>query len=73
MIQLGKKNTLQIIRDTPVGMFLGEDDSNVVLLPKKFIEPEFKVGDEIDVFIYFLKRSRFESDGRMCFYVKKVA
>ena len=52
MIQLGKKNTLQIIRDTPVGMFLGEDDSNVVLLPKKFIEPEFKVGDEIDVFIY---------------------
>jgi hypothetical protein len=52
MIQIGKTNTLTIIRDTVPGMYLGYDDSEVVLLPKKFIEPEFKIGDEIDVFIY---------------------
>jgi predicted RNA-binding protein (virulence factor B family) len=52
MIELGKTNTLIILRDTPVGMFLGDEAGGEVLLPKKFIEPEFRIGDEIDVFIY---------------------
>jgi predicted RNA-binding protein (virulence factor B family) len=33
-------------------MFLGNDENEVVLLPNKCIEPDFKVGDEIEVFIY---------------------
>jgi predicted RNA-binding protein (virulence factor B family) len=33
-------------------MYLGDDRGGEVLLPKKFIEPEFRIGDEIDVFIY---------------------
>jgi uncharacterized protein len=52
MIRLGKTNTLTIIRDTPVGMFLGETEDQVILLPKKYIQPEFKVGDQVDVFVY---------------------
>lgn len=52
MIDLGKTNTLIILRDTPVGMYLGDDRGGEVLLPKKFIEPEFRIGDEIEVFIY---------------------
>ena len=52
MIQIGKTNTLTILRDTPVGMYLGEDESQAVLLPKKYIKPDFKVGDQVDVFIY---------------------
>lgn len=52
MIELGKTNTLIILRDTPVGMFLGDEAGGEVLLPKKFIEPEFRIGDEIEVFIY---------------------
>jgi len=52
MIKLGQTNTLTIIRDTPVGLFLGENDQDVVLLPKKFIEPGFDVNTEIEVFIY---------------------
>lgn len=52
MIQIGKTNTLTILRQTPPGMFLGNDENEVVLLPNKCIEPDFKVGDEIEVFIY---------------------
>jgi predicted RNA-binding protein (virulence factor B family) len=52
MIQIGKTNTLTILRQTPPGMFLGDDENEVVLLPNKCIEPDFKVGDKIDVFIY---------------------
>ena len=52
MIQLGKTNTLTIIRETAPGLYLGDGGDEVVLLPSKFIEPEFKVNDEIEVFIY---------------------
>ena len=52
MIEIGKNNKLRIIRQTAPGMFLGEDEVNVVLLPNKYIEKNFKIGDEIDVFIY---------------------
>jgi predicted RNA-binding protein (virulence factor B family) len=52
MIQLGKTNTLAILRNTPVGMYLGNEDNEAILLPKKFIEPEFEIGDAIDVFVY---------------------
>jgi len=51
-IQIGKTNSLVILRQTPPGMFLGNDEHDVVLLPNKCIEPDFKVGDVIDVFIY---------------------
>jgi predicted RNA-binding protein (virulence factor B family) len=52
MIQIGRTNNLTILRQTPPGMYLGDDENEVVLLPNKFIEPDFKVGDKIDVFIY---------------------
>ena len=52
MILIGKTNTLTILRQTPPGMFLGDDNNEVVLLPNKCIEPDFKVGDQIDVFVY---------------------
>jgi uncharacterized protein len=52
MIELGKTNKLRILRNTSVGMYLGDDDNNVVLLPKKYVEPDFQIDDEIEVFIY---------------------
>lgn len=52
MIQLGKTNTLPILRETSVGMYLGDESGETVLLPKKFVEPDFRINDEIEVFIY---------------------
>ena len=52
MLHLGIKNTLRILRGTIVGMFLGDDEENDVLLPKKYIPEDTVVGDDIEVFIY---------------------
>ena len=52
MLHLGIKNTLRILRGTTVGMFLGDNEENDVLLPKKYIPEDAIVGDDIEVFIY---------------------
>lgn len=52
MLDLGVKNTLRILRGTGVGMFLGDEEGNDVLLPKKYIPDDVIVGDDIEVFIY---------------------
>ena len=54
MIELGKMNTLSILRETSVGLFLGNEDDNDddVLLPFKYFPEHYDLGDEIEVFIY---------------------
>lgn len=52
MINIGKFNTLEILRDTEPGMFLVDKDGNEVLLPNRYVEDVFKVGDDVEVFIY---------------------
>ncbi|MCW3076238.1 MAG: GntR family transcriptional regulator [Bacteroidetes bacterium] len=52
MIHIGKTNTLTILRESAVGLHLGDDDKNEVLLPASFIKSDFKVKDKIEVFVY---------------------
>lgn len=54
MIELGKWNTLTIIRSKDFGVYLGEksNPSEVVLLPRKQVPEGYKAGAEMDVFIY---------------------
>lgn len=57
MIEIGKYNTLTILRDTKVGLFLGNptedpEGTHDVLLPNKYVPNDFQIGDEITVFIY---------------------
>lgn len=57
MIEIGKYNTLTILRDTKVGLYLGnptEDPEGIhdVLLPNKYVPNDFEIGDEITVFVY---------------------
>ena len=51
MMEIGHYNTLKIARETKVGLFLtdGKDD---VLLPLKYLPKEYKIGDELIVFVY---------------------
>lgn len=52
-MELGKYNTLEILRDTSVGLFLGGDDEgNDVLLPNKYVPENFEIGDMLTVFCY---------------------
>lgn len=52
MIYIGEINRLKIQRNTSVGMYLSDKINNEVLLPKKYIDESFKIGDIIEVFVY---------------------
>jgi len=57
MIQIGKYNTLKILRDTKVGLFLGNPETDPegihdILLPNKYVPHHFEFGDELTVFVY---------------------
>ncbi len=56
MLQYGQVNTLKISRSTDNGLYLTDINEKEaleeVLLPKKFITPEMREGDELKVFVY---------------------
>ncbi len=49
---LGEYNTLRLDRFTSVGAYLEDEEGNDVLLPNKFIYPEFELDDQVEVFVY---------------------
>ena len=55
MIEIGKWNTLKVIRSKDFGIYLGEEDSrteDAILLPRKQVPEGIKAGATMDVFIY---------------------
>jgi predicted RNA-binding protein (virulence factor B family) len=57
MIEIGKYNALTILRETKVGLFLGnpkEDPEGIndILLPNKYVPNKFEIGEELIVFVY---------------------
>ena len=57
MLEIGKYNTLTILRDTKVGLFLGDPENDPdgvhdVLLPNKYVPKIFEIGEELIVFVY---------------------
>lgn len=51
-LEIGVYYNLKILRETHVGLFLGDDNENEVLLPNKYLPETFEIGDSIKVFIY---------------------
>jgi predicted RNA-binding protein (virulence factor B family) len=58
MIEVGKINKLKVLRQVEIGLYLDDDDAGL-LLPKRFVPRDAKVGDELDVFVYH------DSDNRL--------
>jgi predicted RNA-binding protein (virulence factor B family) len=58
MIHLGEYNTLEILRDTEPGLFLGDGDVGEVLLPNRYVPKVFEIGDKIEVFVYLDNEER---------------
>ncbi len=51
MIEIGKYNVLKVIKEKSPGVFL-DDGHDGILLPKRFVPPGTKTGDELKVFLY---------------------
>ncbi|MDB5255356.1 MAG: hypothetical protein JWM14_51 [Chitinophagaceae bacterium] len=52
MIEIGKHNRLIVLRNTSVGLYLGDQEGQDILLPIKYIPEGIDINDEIDVFVY---------------------
>src|ERR1700690_1019662 len=51
MIKIGEYNMLRVIKEKTMGVFLDDGDIGI-LLPKRFVPPGTKIGDELKVFLY---------------------
>lgn len=58
MIKLGEYNTLTILRETEPGLYLGDEEENVVLLPHKYKPEEYEIDDKLKVFVYLDNEER---------------
>tara|TARA_Y100000022_G_scaffold79261_1_gene68323 strand:+ start:104 stop:937 length:834 start_codon:yes stop_codon:yes gene_type:complete len=58
MIEIGKFNTLKILRDTEPGLFLGDGQDCEVLLPNRYVPQDFELDEMIDVFVYLDNEER---------------
>jgi predicted RNA-binding protein (virulence factor B family) len=58
MIQLGNYNTLEILRSTSVGLFLGDNEGTEILLPNKYVPDPIEIGEQLTVFCYLDSNER---------------
>ena len=52
MIEIGYTNRMQILRKSDNGLYLNGEDLGEILLPKKYVLEDYKIGGEVDVFLY---------------------
>ena len=52
MIKLGDYNLLKIVKSVDFGLYLDGGEAGEILLPQRYVTPQMRVGDEIQVFIY---------------------
>ncbi len=68
MIELGKSQKLQVVRNTRIGLYMNtksDKSKDDILLPKNQVPQDVQVGDEIEVFVYK------DSEDRMICTMKK--
>ncbi|MEQ8425119.1 MAG: S1-like domain-containing RNA-binding protein, partial [Cyclobacteriaceae bacterium] len=52
MIAIGKYNDLKVLRSTSVGLYLGDEEGEDVLLPNKYCPNTVNEDDILKVFVY---------------------
>lgn len=57
-IELGKYNTLKVVKQVDFGMYLDAGDEGEVLLPARYVPQDCRPGDELRVFIYLDNEER---------------
>lgn len=57
-INLGKYNTLKVVKEVDFGLYLGGGEEGEILLPARYVPQGCKPGDELNVFIYLDNEER---------------
>ncbi len=66
MIEVGKYNTLKVVKTVDFGLYLDGGEAGEILLPKRFVPKGANEGDELEVFIYH------DSDNRLIATTQKA-
>jgi predicted RNA-binding protein (virulence factor B family) len=51
MVKIGEYNVMKVIKEKAMGVFLDDGDAGI-LLPKRFVPQDTKMGDQLKVFLY---------------------
>ncbi|MFT6909318.1 MAG: putative RNA-binding protein (virulence factor B family) [Oleiphilaceae bacterium] len=80
MVEIGKRNTLRVVKFVDFGVYLDGENFREILLPSRYVPQGCAVGDEIDIFLYLdsddLLIATTETTKAMvgeCAYLKVVA
>lgn len=57
-IELGKFNTLKVVKEVDFGMYLDGGEEGEILLPLRYVPEDCRPGDELTVFIYLDNEER---------------
>src|SRR4051812_740641 len=52
MANIGKRNTLKVVRSSTPGIYLDGGEHGEILLPNRYVPRKFAPGDPLDVFVY---------------------
>ncbi|MDR2809442.1 MAG: GntR family transcriptional regulator [Tannerellaceae bacterium] len=52
MLEIGKYHTLKIVKNVDFGLYLDAGDGLEILLPTRYVLPDMKPGNDVNVFIY---------------------
>ena len=58
MAEIGKQNTLRVVKEVEFGLYLDGGEHGEILLPKRYVPENCKPEDTIDVFIYLDSEDR---------------
>jgi uncharacterized protein len=58
MAQIGKMNSLRVIKNLDFGAYLDGGAHGEILLPRRYVPEDIEIGNDIDVFIYFDSEDR---------------
>lgn len=57
-IELGKYNTLEVVKQVDFGMYLDGDEEGEILLPARYVPQDCQVGDWLKIFLYLDSEER---------------
>lgn len=53
MVEIGKFNKLQVVKQVDFGVYVDGGDLDSILLPRRYVPEGCEIGDWVDVFLYF--------------------
>ena len=58
MVNIGKYNTLRVIKEVGFGVYLDGENEGEILMPSRYVPDNCQIGDYVDVFIYLDSEDR---------------